>query len=124
MSSFYGLKELFSDKEFCDLLEHEVGDFLNSVSNSPKLYSNDLRHQYAAAVFTQMRGEKITRFLGKLNEFGGFSGRDDREIDLYNNDVGIVYGTMYPKLDRPSLLRMLYSDLYKNKLNRQHKIGK
>ena len=72
MSNFYGLKELFSDKEFCDLLEHEVGDFLNSVSNSPKLYSNDLRHQYAAAVFTQMRGEKITRFLGKINEFGGF----------------------------------------------------
>lgn len=124
MSNFYGLKELFSDKEFCDLLEHEVGDFLNSVSNSPKLYSNDLRHQYAAAVFTQMRGEKITRFLGKLNEFGGFSGRDDSEIDLYNNDVGIMYGTMYPNLDRPSLLKILYSDLYKNRLKRKHHIGK
>lgn len=120
----YGLKELISDNEFAKLLEYEVGDYLKSVTNSPKLYSNDIRHQYAAAVFTQMRGEKITRILGGLNEVFGLSGRDDREIDLYNNNIGIRYGLKYPVLDRPALLRMLYANFAENRSQRLKDIGR
>ncbi len=120
----YGIKELISDNEFVKLLEQEVGDYLRSVSNSPKLYSNDIRHQYAAAVFTQLRGEKITRILGGLNELFGLSGLDDMEIDLYNNSLGIQYGLKYPMLGRPELLRMLYSDFVKNRSERIKNIGK
>lgn len=124
MSNFYGIKTLKSDLAFTKFLEQEVGDYLHKVSNSPKLYSNDLRHQYAAAVFTQMRGAKITKILGELNEIGNFSGRDDKEIDLYNNSIGIQYGLEYPLLDRATLLKMLYADFAKNRDKRIKDIGK
>ncbi len=120
----YGIKELLSDSAFTKILEQEVGDYLKSVSRNPKLYSNDLRHQYAAAVFTQMRGEKLTRILGRLNEIPGFSGRDDTDIDLFNNEKGIEYGLKYPTLDRQTILRMLYADFAKNRADRIKIIGK
>ncbi len=120
----YGLKTLLSDLEFAKLLELEVGEFLNSVTNAPKLYSNDLRHQYAAAVFTQIRGEKLTRQLGWANEILGFlSGHDDRQIDLFNNEVGIQYGLKFPLTDRADLLRMLFQDYSVNRADRIKKIG-
>ena len=119
----YGLKELISDNEYAKFLEREVGDYLRSVTNAPQLYSNDLRHQYAAAVFTQMRGEKITGFLGGLNEIFGFlSGHDDMNIDKYNNDVGIEYGLKYTMASRADILRLLFQDYAKNRAERLKKI--
>ncbi len=120
----YGLKELLSDIEFAKLLDQEVGAYLSEVTNAPKFYSNDLRHQYAAAVFTQMRGEKLTRRLGRANEIYGFlSGHDDKNIDLFNNNIGIEYGLKYPLASRADLLRMLFQDHAQNKADRIKKIG-
>lgn len=120
----YGLKTLLSDIEFAKFLEQEVGDYLRKVTNAPQVYSNDLRHQYAAAVFTQIRGEKLTRSLGKANEIYGFlSGHDDRKIDLYNNDIGIEYGLKFPNASRADLLQILFQDYAKNKSDRMKNIG-
>ena len=121
----YGLKELLSDMEYAKFLDREVGEYLRKVTNAPHLYSNDLRHQYAAAVFTQMRGEKMTRRLGNANEiYGVLSGHDDRNIDLYNNNVGIEYGLKYPMASRADLLRTLFQDHAKNSADRIKKIGR
>ena len=61
-------KRLISDNELTDILDLEVGEFLDANCPNPKFYSNALRHIYASAVFTQMRGENCAYLYGILNE--------------------------------------------------------
>lgn len=102
-------------------LEHEVGDFLRENTNSPKLYSNDLRHQYTSALYTRNKGANIAKGLGDLNEFFDFngSGREDTEIDKINNQIGREYGLKYPNLSRGELLYKLLTD-WDNNVKRQN----
>lgn len=107
-------------------LEQEVGDWLraNAYAN-PKVYSNDLRHQYASAIYARNLGDKITRMLGNLNEVfdAGASGRNDTEIDKYNNNLGIQYGLKYPNVSKQELLRTMFNDYNTNKQNRIRELG-
>lgn len=94
-------------------LEQEVGDFLRANVPNPKYYSNDLRHQYASAIFTQKYDPKTAKRLGDLNEFLDFnqSGREDTEIDQENNRIGREYGQKYPNYDKQQLLKMMLQNL-------------
>lgn len=62
------LKNYFYYSNLNDKFEHEVGDFLKKNTNAPKLYSNDLRHQYVSALYARNLGENKAKWLGDLNE--------------------------------------------------------
>lgn len=76
-------------------------------------------------MFTQLRGEGNTRFLGEMNEIFNFSGSgtEDTRIDRYNNELGIQYGLRYPRADKKKLLNIIFSDIEKNKELRKKKIN-
>lgn len=99
-------------------LEYEVGDFLRENTNSPKVYSNDLRPQYASAIFSRNLGQEQAKWLGDLNEnflLGRTgSGIEDTEIDQINNEIGRKYGLEYPNMPRHQLLKILLNDWDKN----------
>ena len=48
-------------------LDYEVGDFLEKHTNSPKLYSNDIRHQYVSALYARNLGEKNEKTNYNIN---------------------------------------------------------
>lgn len=106
-------------------LEQEVGDFLRTQTANPKLYSNDLRHQYASAIMAQKYGENQAKFLGDLNEFFNFnaSGRYDTEIDKYNNQIGRKYAQMYPNYTKQQFLNEFYKNNYEIQQQRKKDIG-
>lgn len=99
-------------------LEHEVGDFLRQNTNSPKLYSNDIRHQYTSALYTRNLGEKAAKWLGDLNEKVHFSntgsGAYDTNLDQLNNEIGRNYAKKYPNLPREQLLQIMLNDWENN----------
>lgn len=105
--------------------EKEVGDFTRENHLSKELYSNDLRHQYAAAITARNLGEDKTRMLGNMNEMVNFSGGDklDREIDKFNNEIGIKYGLNYPLMSKQQLLEQLYNDHSMNRETRKQQLG-
>lgn len=107
-------------------LEREVGDWLktNAYAN-PKRYSNDLRHQYASALYARNVGSDLTNKLGMLNEMfdASGSGRDDTSIDKYNNSIGIQYGMNNPNLSKQELLKLLFNDWQNNVDRRRADIG-
>ncbi len=113
----YDFRSLKSDMALAHQCEKDVGDFLRTKTRTPKLYSTDLRHQYTAAVFTQVRGAAVTRFLGEMNEIFNFSGSgaEDSKIDRRNNELGIQYGLSFPRADRNKLLNIIFSDIEKNR---------
>lgn len=98
--------------------EHEVGDFLRQNTNSPELYSNDIRHQYVSALYARNLGEKQAKWLGDLNEKVHFSntgsGAYDTALDQLNNEIGRNYAKKYPTLQREQLLRIMLNDWEKN----------
>ena len=98
-------------------LEQEVGDFIRENVSNPKNYSNDLRHQYASAVFAQKYGPEKAKFFGDMNEFLDFgqSGVEDTEIDKKNNGIGINYGLQYPNYDKQQLLKLMLENLQKER---------
>ena len=97
-------------------LEKEVGDFLRANTVNPKLYSNDLRHQYTSALYARNLGDNWAKRLGDWNEVfnASGSGREDTLVDKYNNEVGRNYAKMYPDMPRQELLFKLLSDWDKN----------
>lgn len=99
-------------------LEHEVGDFLRQNTNSPKLYSNDIRHQYTSALYTRNLGEKAAKWLGDFNEKVHFSntgsGAYDTALDQLNNEIGRNYAKNYPNLPREQLLQIMLNDWERN----------
>jgi len=125
----------FENKNFLQLIaqsrklknqwEDEVGDFTKENHLSKELYSNDLRHQYSAAITARNLGEKKTRLFGELNEVVNFSGGDklDTAIDKFNNDIGIQYGLKYPYVSKEELLEKLYEDHSKNREMRKKRLG-
>lgn len=104
-------------------LEDEVCDFLRANTNAPKVYSNDLRHQYASAVYTQHKGDLAAKLLGEANEFlDGFlpgNTRYDSETDRINNKIGREYGKKYTDIPRGELLYKLLTDYETNKKRRK-----
>nr|QGT49703.1 hypothetical protein Melaina855_0900 [uncultured Candidatus Melainabacteria bacterium] len=105
-------------------LEHEVGDFLNSKTNNPKLYSNDIRHQYVSALYAKNKGIGKAKFLGNLNEFfdANQSGREDTEVDQINNQIGREYAIRYSNLSKSELLNKLLLDWDMNKQRQQRQM--
>lgn len=99
-------------------LDYEVGDFLEKHTNSPKLYSNDIRHQYVSALYARNLGEKNAKWLGDINEILRLgrtgSGTDDTELDKLNNEIGRKYGRQYPNISKEELLQILLNDWDKN----------
>lgn len=105
-----------------NIMEQDVGKFLTPKKGLYPLnfynnMSNDLRHQYASARFTQTDGKNIARRLGDLNEFVDFnqSGRIDTEQDQKANAIGRQYGLKYPNYTKEQLLNTLYNDYQKNR---------
>lgn len=90
-------------------LEFQVGNFLRANTVNPKLYSNDIRHQYASALYARNLGADTAKRLGDLNELINFSGsgREDTQIDKINNSIGRNYGLKYPNLPKEQLLYKL-----------------
>ena len=101
-----------------DKLEYEVGDFLEKYTNSPKLYSNDIRHQYVSALYARNFDEKTAKWLGDLNEILHFgrtgSGNYDSNLDQLNNEIGRNYARKYPNISKEQLLQILLNDWKKN----------
>ena len=109
-------------------LEREVGDYLRNKVPNPKNYSNDLRHQYVSAIYSRNKGSNNTKLLGQLNEIFNISeaepyNRIDKQVDLYNNNIGIEYGQRYPNISRQQLLDILFNDYYNNRNNRLKQLG-
>lgn len=99
-------------------LEYEVGEFLEKHTNSPKLYSNDIRHQYVSALYARNFDEKTAKWLGDLNEILHFgrtgSGNYDSNLDQLNNEIGRNYAKKYPNMPKEQLLQILLNDWEKN----------
>lgn len=99
-------------------LEYEVGNFLTKHTNSPKLYSNDIRHQYGSALYARNFDEKTAKWLGDLNEILHFgktgSGNYDSNLDQLNNEIGRNYAKKYPNMPKEQLLQILLNDWEKN----------
>ena len=93
--------------------ENEVGDFLKNVTINPRLYSNDIRHQYVSAIYARNLGAEKAKWLGNFNErvsIGSGSGLYDSKIDKINNEIGIMYAQKYPNISRNELLEILWRD--------------
>lgn len=100
-----------------DQWKHELGDYMRKHHLSKDLYSNDLRHQYAAAITARNLGADKARFLGNMQEVFNSSGGDnlDRRIDKINNEIGIQYGLQNPDMPKNQLFDLLVKDHSKNR---------
>jgi hypothetical protein len=97
-------------------LEQEVGDFLRANTKydyEPKMYSNDLRHRYASAIFAQKYSPLEARILGGLNEGLPLSGVGDMITDLDNNRIGREYAEKYPHYTKQQFLEQMFKDMKK-----------
>lgn len=103
--------------------EQDVGDYLRSKVKYPKVYSNDLRHQYASAVTAQQLGDKSALFLGNLHEWLYPGGHQDTAIDKYNNRMGREYAKKYPKYTKQQYLDVLFKDADLIKQQRKKELG-
>ena len=116
-----GIPNLSNYSYYNDLnskLEQEVGNFLRANTNSPQLYSNDIRHQYVSALYARNLGQNQAKWLGNLNEKLYFSntgsGAYDTNLDQLNNEIGRQYAQKYPNITREQLLQILLRDWQKN----------
>ena len=116
-----GIPNLSNYSYYNDLntkLEQEVGDFLRANTNSPQLYSNDIRHQYVSALYARNLGQEQAKWLGDLNEKLHFSntgsGAYDTALDQLNNEIGRQYAQKYPNATKEELLQILLNDWQKN----------
>jgi hypothetical protein len=96
--------------------EKELGDYMRRNYLSKDLYSNNLRHQYAAAITARNLGADKARFLGNMQEIVNSSGGDklDGRIDKINNEIGIQYGLNNPTMPKNQLFDLLVKDHTKN----------
>lgn len=96
--------------------ENELGDYMRKHHLSKDLYSNNLRHQYAAAITARNLGADKARFLGNMQEIVNSSGGDklDGRIDKINNEIGIQYGLNNPTMPKNQLFDLLVRDHTKN----------
>lgn len=96
--------------------ENELGDYMRKHHLSEDLYSNNLRHQYAAAITARNLGADKARFLGNMQEIVNSSGGDklDGRIDKINNEIGIQYGLNNPTMPKNQLFDLLVKDHTKN----------
>lgn len=96
--------------------ENELGDYMRKHHLSKDLYSNNLRHQYAAAITARNLGADKARFLGNMQEIVNSSGGDklDGRIDKINNEIGIQYGLNNPTMPKNQLFDLLVKDHTKN----------
>lgn len=110
------LGNLFYYNNLNKKLDHEVGSFLEKNTPFPKAYSNDLRHQYTSALYARNLGENIAKILGDWNEYTnlGMSGREDTNLDQFNNRIGREYGLKYPNMPKEELLHTLLNDADRN----------
>ena len=120
VNSIKDLPNLANYKYYIDLnnkLDRELGDFLRAEVGNPKLYSNDLRHQYVSALYARNLGEDMAKRLGNMNEWTNFSGSgtEDTKLDQINNEIGRAYGLNNPTMPRGELLYKLLTDHYTNK---------
>lgn len=104
--------------------EKELGDYSRQNHLSTELYSNDLRHQYAAAIAARNLGADKARFLGNIQELFNFSGGDklDSQIDKINNEIGINYGLSNPNMPKTKLFDLLVNDHSANRSYRNNKL--
>lgn len=116
-----GIPNILNYSYYNDLnnkLEQEVGNFLRKNTNAPNLYSNDIRHQYASAIYARNLGQDQAKWLGDLREWapGGTtgSGAYDTTLDQLNNEIGRQYAQKYPNVSRQQLLQILLNDWQKN----------
>ena len=118
------LKNLNYYRKLNNKLDLEVGDFLTKNTNAPKLYGNDLRHQYVSALYARNLGDEWAKKLGDWNELLDMSGsgREDTQIDKINNEIGRNYAKKYPTLPRNQLLQKLLDDNYQNQQYRKNKM--
>lgn len=104
--------------ELNNKLQQEVGDFLRANTNSPQLYSNDIRHQYISALYARNLGQEQAKWLGDLNEKLHFSntgsGAYDTALDQLNNEIGRQYAQKYQNATKEQLLQILLRDWQKN----------
>lgn len=103
MSNFYLLKSEARD-EICKYIDEHIRKLPKTSSGSFNEFSgvfvnNDvdaLRHAYVSGVYTMEYGEKISDFLGRINELTNMSSGDERvneeNMDLWNNSIGRKYG--------------------------------
>ena len=105
--------------------EHELGDYMRKHYLSKDLYSNDLRHQYAAAITARNLGADKARFLGNMQEYLNSSGGDklDGRIDKINNEIGIQYGLQNPDMPKNQLFDLLVKDHSKNRDYRNQQLA-
>lgn len=115
-------------KDLNKQLEQEVGDFLHKNTNAPQLYSNDLRHQYASALYARNLGAENAKTLGDLHEKynfyynGNIDGAKDSQIDTLNNEIGRNYGLKYPNIPKEDLLYKLLTDWKVNKAEVENRL--
>jgi hypothetical protein len=105
--------------------ENELGDYMRKHHLSKDLYSNDLRHQYAAAITARNLGADKARWLGEAQEIFNSSGGDklDSRIDRINNNIGIQYGLNNPTMPKSQLFDLLVRDHSKNRDYRNQQLS-
>lgn len=120
------LKNIFYYNNLNNKLDQEVGDFLQANTPNPKLYSNALRHQYVSALYARNLGDDVAKRLGDLNELTNLSGsgREDKQIDEINNEIGRRYGLQYQEMPREELLFKLLTDYDANNNYVKNKLKK
>lgn len=103
--------------------EQDVGNFLRQKTNTPRLYSNDLRHQYASAITAQQLGQLPAKLLGNFNEIVHPGLQDDTKIDQYNNQIGRQYAMKYPYFSKQQYLEKFFNDADIIRQQRKKDIG-
>lgn len=116
---------VLNNASISDQWKHELGDYMRKHHLSKDLYSNDLRHQYAAAITARNLGADKARFLGNMQEVFNSSGGDklDSRIDRINNEIGIQYGLQNPDMPKNQLFDLLVKDHSKNRDYRNQQLA-
>ena len=116
---------VLNNASISDQWKHELGDYMRKHHLSKDLYSNDLRHQYAAAITARNLGANKARFLGNMQEVFNSSGGDklDGRIDRINNEIGIQYGLQNPDMPKNQLFDLLVKDHSKNRDYRNQQLA-
>lgn len=116
---------VLNNASISDQWKHELGDYMRKHHLSKDLYSNDLRHQYAAAITARNLGADKARFLGNMQEIFNSSGGDklDGRIDRINNEIGIQYGLQNPDMPKNQLFDLLVKDHSKNRDYRNQQLA-
>jgi hypothetical protein len=89
----------YFDKNIRKLSRNEAGEFDRSGG---KLQNNDadaFRHAYLSGVMVRHWGESIAEKMGLVIEWRGKNPENQKNMDLWNNSVGRMYGKKAQSLD-------------------------